>query len=757
MGKACKIMGKTDVNDFGGEVNDLRSAVENMDKIVINAQSHRLLDQILEENPELKAILLEATVEKEALAGVKSWVLDILKDRPMAMKFYEDENAGREQFELLEWNDYAAIRLLDYVAYAGEVFEDLNLKDEVAVSNPIKMLWLAANHGMGGAQLPFFEDALHLFRQLRGEARCQRPDKEQVERWMERWPSGLDPSMLAIREANKKRILKIIIARIERGEISSSRFSFEPDLSEEEKYARVCEWWNDYHFHLSFAVRSPDALNEMLDGSLDADTMHTLRSAADVGIPFFVNPYYLSLLNVSVPRFAVGTDLALRDYVFYSKELIEEFGHIIAWEKEDRVEPGKPNAAGWLLPTASNVHRRYPEVAILIPDTVGRACGGLCASCQRMYDFQNGHLNFNLDKLEPRESWPEKLEKLMDYFENDSQLRDILITGGDGLMSSDHSLKELLDAIYRMALRKKEANRARKEGEKYAEIVRVRIGTRLPVYIPQRITDELVEILADFKVAAEKIGIRQFVIQTHFESALEVTSESRLAVAKLISAGWMVTNQHVLTSASSRRGHRAKLRKSLNDIGVLSYYTFSVKGYTENRHNFATNARAVQEQIEEKSVGTIPEKYQEEILNLSISAESMVKNISTLRKSAGIPFLATDRNVLNLPGVGKSLTFRVIGITRYGRHVLQFSHDATRRHSPAIDQMGKVVIVESKPIRAFMIQLAEMGEDISEYESLWGYSLGATEKRSSLYDYPDQSEQITEKMTNLKLTGHAVA
>ncbi|NIP82771.1 MAG: hypothetical protein GWM90_27550, partial [Gemmatimonadetes bacterium] len=48
------------------------------------------------------------------------------------------------------------------------------------------------------------------------------------------------------------------------------------------------------------------------------------------------------------------------------------------------------------------------------------------------------------------------------------------------------------------------------------------------------------------------------------------------------------------------------------------------------------------------------------------------------------------RSVLNLPAVGKSLTFRVIGITRYGRRILEFDHDRTRAHSPIIDEMGKV-------------------------------------------------------------------
>ena len=87
------------------------------------------------------------------------------------------------------------------------------------------------------------------------------------------------------------------------------------------------------------------------------------------------NPYYLSLLNVHTPGFALGGDLAIRCYVVYSKELVEEFGEIQAWEKEDKVQPGIPNAAGWLLPF-SQYSPPLSEVAIFIPDTVGRACGG---------------------------------------------------------------------------------------------------------------------------------------------------------------------------------------------------------------------------------------------------------------------------------------------------------------------------------------------------------------------------------------------
>jgi lysine 2,3-aminomutase len=322
-------------------------------------------------------------------------------------------------------------------------------------------------------------------------------------------------------------------------------------------------------------------------------------------------------------------------------------------------------------------------------------------------------------------------------------------------MSSDASLEKILEAVYQMALRKKDANRNRPEREKYAEILRVRLGTRIPAYLPHRVTPELVQILSDFQAKARKIGIRQFIIQTHFESPMEVTPEARDAVARLLAAGWTITNQNVFTAAGSRRGHTAKLRQVLGDIGVLPYYTFSVKGYMENWHNFATNGRAVQEQMEERIFGKVGEEYFEDLEKLPEEPEKMVENIADIRAKSSLPFLATDRSVLNLPGVGKSLTFRVIGITRYGRRILEFDHDSTRDHSPIIEKMGKVIIVESKSVNEYLQHLEEIGEDISDYQGLYGYSIGVTEPRMPLYQYPDYEFELTEEITNLDLEGVA--
>jgi lysine 2,3-aminomutase len=724
---------------------------QKLDRIAITVKSHKLLKKLLKENPTLEEIMRNARNETEALIGVRNWIMAYLKPRAIAYSFYKGSDTGREAFEELTWQDYAAIRILDYVDNAGREFEDPNLRGEIAISNPIKLIWLAVNFGTGGAKPYFFEDMLYLFRQFGGSYSRTMPNKDELIEWMERFPSGLDPRIVKLREENRDRIINILIEKLDEGEIKSERYQFSPKMSQEQKFLLMLEWWDDYRFHLSFAVRSPQLLNELLGNSLDPDTMKILFEAEAAGIPFFINPYYLSLLHVRVPYFAIGADLAIRYYVIYSQKLVDEFGHILAWEKEDKVEPGKPNAAGWILPTHHNVHRRYPEVAILIPATMGRACGGLCASCQRMYDFQRGNLNFNLDKLKPEESWNEQLQKIMNYWEDDSQLRDILITGGDALMSSNASLNRILDAIYEMAMKKKVKNEALPDGEKYAEILRVRLGTRLPAYLPQRITPELCDILAQFKQKASAIGIRQFVIQTHFESPMEITPEAKEGIKQLIEAGWLVTNQHVFTAASSRRGHTARLRQVLNEVGVLPYYTFTVKGYMENNFNFATNARAVQEQIEEKVFGVIHPNDYERIREMPNEPEIIAENIQALLRANDQLFLAADRNVLNLPGVGKSLTFRVIGITRYGRRILRFDHDQTRTHSPIINTMGQVIIIESKSISEYLRQLEEIGENIIEYESIWGYSIGETEPRLPIYEYPDYEFELTTALTNLEV------
>lgn len=703
---------------------------------------------------QLKQIYTQEMPELVEMAAVSPTVEDfkagLLKHLDSCGMVNEVAEEAREQIRLL-------------LQYDGQDVHELSTGQDISVQT-IRLLYQFLTEKLENIEMPtdLFLELFQLFKCLQGES-VPLPSPQRIKSRNDRWDTGLDEEVREMRDENKERMLHLLIQKIEnRKSKPSVRFHFEEGMSYEEKYQLVSKWWGDFRFHLSMAVKSPAELNRFLGNSLSSETMYLLNRARKKGMPFFATPYYLSLLNVTGYGY---NDEAIRSYILYSPRLVETYGNIRAWEKEDIVEAGKPNAAGWLLPDGHNIHRRYPEVAILIPDTMGRACGGLCASCQRMYDFQSERLNFEFETLRPKESWDSKLRRLMTYFEQDTQLRDILITGGDALMSQNKTLRNILEAVYRMAVRKQRANLERPEGEKYAELQRVRLGSRLLAYLPMRINDELVDILREFKEKASAVGVKQFIIQTHFQTPLEVTPEAKEAIRKILSAGWIITNQLVYTVAASRRGHTTRLRQVLNSLGVVCYYTFSVKGFNENYAVFAPNSRSMQEQQEEKIYGQMtPEQAEElyKILETKVSAgineekpkedADTAKQIRRFMRKHHLPFLATDRSVLNLPAIGKSMTFQLVGLTEEGKRILRFEHDGTRHHSPIIDQMGQIYIVENKSLAAYLRQLSKMGEDPEDYASIWSYTKGETEPRFSLYEYPDFPFRITDKMSNLEIS-----
>ena len=191
----------------------------------------------------------------------------------------------------------------------------------------------------------------------------------------------------------------------------------------------------------------------------------------------------------------------------------------------------------------------------------------------------------------------------------------------------------------------------------------------------------------------------------------------------------------------------------LNQLGVVCYYTFSVKGFEENNAVFTPNSLSLQEQREEKRFGKLSK---EDAHNLSVllgPVHDPAVCIRSFLKTHHLPFLATDRNVLNLPAIGKSMTFNMVGITPEGKRILRFDHDNTRRHSPIIDRLGQIYIVENKSIASYLRQLQAMGEDAEEYATIWNYTEGKTESRFSLYEYPDFPFQITGRMSNQDIAG----
>lgn len=198
--------------------------LEELDKIAINVRSHKLLKQLLKENPILDEILRNAKNETEVLEGVKNWVMNALYASPVALKYYNGRPIDENVFQKLNRKDIAAIRILDYIDNAGLEVEDLNLRGEKAISNPLVLLWMAVSNGTGGAKPYFFEDMLYLFRQFNGKHLPTSVSKEKLEEWMDRYPTGLDPRIIKLREENRDRIIRVIIDKMDNGRKKDSKY-----------------------------------------------------------------------------------------------------------------------------------------------------------------------------------------------------------------------------------------------------------------------------------------------------------------------------------------------------------------------------------------------------------------------------------------------------------------------------------------------------------------------------------------------------
>ncbi len=107
---------------------------------------------------------------------------------------------------------------------------------------------------------------------------------------MKRWPGGLNEDVRAIRNANKERIISLLIKKIENRHAPSSRYVFPEGINDEEKRQWVNQWWNEARFHLALAIKSPTELNKMLGNSLSEETMQLYQQARKKRNAFFHHP-----------------------------------------------------------------------------------------------------------------------------------------------------------------------------------------------------------------------------------------------------------------------------------------------------------------------------------------------------------------------------------------------------------------------------------------------------------------------------------
>ncbi|MFZ7101697.1 MAG: lysine 2,3-aminomutase [Peptococcaceae bacterium] len=247
------------------------------------------------------------------------------------------------------------------------------------------------------------------------------------------------------------------------------------------------ELWNDWHWQINNRIRSVEELQKI--AGLSADRIEGIKLAAEK-FPLSITPYYASLIDFANPECPIGLQA-----IPNSQELIEEEFEMVdpLGEEKDSPVPG--------------ITHRYPNRVLFYAVS---ECSMYCRHCTRKRKVG--------EKVESCST--KQWQKGIEYIKNTPEIRDVLISGGDPLLLSDENLEYLL-----------------KELQSIAHLEVIRIGTRVPVVMPQRITNRLVDILKKY---------HPLWINTHFNHPLEITVESRKALRKLANAGIPLGNQSVL-------------------------------------------------------------------------------------------------------------------------------------------------------------------------------------------------------------------
>jgi lysine 2,3-aminomutase len=93
----------------------------------------------------------------------------------VAVAYYEGREEGRAAFDKLRWEDFAAIRILDYLKHAGRDFKNPYRGGEKTITDPFGLIWMGVKKGAGGAKPLFFLDMIQLFRQFSGTLKRSQP------------------------------------------------------------------------------------------------------------------------------------------------------------------------------------------------------------------------------------------------------------------------------------------------------------------------------------------------------------------------------------------------------------------------------------------------------------------------------------------------------------------------------------------------------------------------------------------------------
>ncbi|MDY0003251.1 MAG: KamA family radical SAM protein [Polyangia bacterium] len=444
---------------------------------------------------------------------------------------------------------------------------------------------------------------------------------ERVEGWMRRYPDGLSEEASQYRVTRRERVLAALEAKP--GDFDS------------------------WQWQVSHIAREAEELGRLVE--LSADEREAIGRARRGRLPFGVTPYYASLLDDDPKG---SRDRALRAQVIPPSDYVD---YMIG-------NRGDPSCSfDFMLERDTSpaplVTRRYPAIAIFKPFNT---CPQICVYCQRNWEIDEAMAHGAL-------AAPEVLEEAFEYLEGHPAIREVLLTGGDPLGLPDELL---LPIVRRLA--------------SIPHVDVLRIGTRTPVTLPMRITEELAVALG----ALRKPGRLELAVVTHVEHAYELTPALVTAVDRLRRSGIPVYNQLVYSFFVSRRFEAAKLRMMLKRVGIDPYYTFSPKGKEETKAYRVPLPRLLQEQKEEA--------------RLLPGSRRM------------------DESVYNVPGLGKNHLRAyqhrdLISVLPSGSRVYDF-HPWEKGIAWRDSYVGLDV-----PVLEYLQNLQDIGEDPRDYDSIWYY------------------------------------
>jgi lysine 2,3-aminomutase len=284
--------------------------------------------------------------------------------------------------------------------------------------------------------------------------------------------------------------------------------------------------WNDWHWQIAHRIHTPAGLKKFLIFS--AEEQAALENFA-TKLPLGITPYYMSLLSSGEAASPLRRSVVPTIHEFISRP------------GEDDDPLGEENQS----PMPGLVHR-YPDRVLLLALDF---CSTYCRYCTRSRMVGHGSLH-------PARS---RLERAFDYIKSNPGIRDVLISGGDPLTLGDDRLEWILTSLRQIP---------------HVEIVR--IGTKVPAVLPQRITPQLVRMLRRY---------HPLFMSLHFIHPDECTPEAYRACTMLADAGIPLGSQTVLLSGINDTVETMRdLFHNLLKMRVRPYYLYQCDPISGSSH-----------------------------------------------------------------------------------------------------------------------------------------------------------------------------